>query len=835
MSIAPPPPAAQELAPDRRRPSTRLPDTLSARSPQRRSGWSRLAELPFHPLLFAALFVVYLLAENLDDQVKPIDVLGVLGAVVAASAGLLVVLWALTRNARLAGLITSVAVLWVFLYKFASDVLAGAPNERLELEHWGLIGVAALVVVVGLRAQAGRLTQALNFVAAVLLLLNLLPVVPHQIATASAPTYRPPGTETLSGLPDEVAAERRDIYYLIFDRYPSQTTLMSTVYGFDNSPFLDELERRGFYVADDSRANYIMTALSLASSLNLDYLDAGEMKRVAPNPRDWKPVYDMLAGSLVAPKVLEEQGYTYVQVPSWYAPTAAGAEVDIRYKHEWLSEFATTLLDTTVVPRVLEAAGIRPGNAHIDNALYQFSTLMNLDDMQSPKFVYAHFLLPHPPYVFDSTGVLSPERILPDGCCNPTLRFLEQLQYTNRRILELVEKLTAGPDESDPIIIIQADEGPRPARPVPNWREASQEHVQQKFGILNAYLFPGADADLYPSITPVNSFRVLFNEYFGADLPLLEDRVLAFAGAPNLYDYVDITDRFEARSSDVAASAIEYAASAPLEWTAGQPHEYAVTVTNTGETPWQSDGPDAAALFVQFAPADVDPQMGWAGGQRFDLAEDLAPGASRTIQVSVQAPDLDGTYQLRHRMAHGINWFAPGPQAEITVRTPPGLWQEVLSASYGAPAATDWRAGETRSYEVTVTNTGSYTWNAAGEARVRLGVHFGADSDEPHTEWSTDERFDLPRDVPPGESVAVSVDVTAPLEPGSYRLRHRMVKEGIGWFEDLASTPISVTASAAEPTGPPLLLAAAVAVAVALVAGAAVVARRRHAGAPRES
>lgn len=804
---------------------------MSSPPRQRGSGWSRLAELPFHPFLFGALFVVYLLAENLDDQVRLGDVLAVLGAVAAATAVLLIVLSLLTRSLRLGGVLTSVAVLWVFLYKFASDELAGAADERLELLHWGLIGLAAVAAVIALRGHAGRLTQALNFVGAALLVFNLLPVIPHQIATASAPTYRPPGTESLSGLPDEVATERRDIYYLIFDRYPSQTTLMSTAYGFDNSPFLGELERRGFYVADDSRANYIMTALSLASSLNLDYLEADEMKTVAPNPKDWKPVYDMLAGSLVAPRVLEEQGYTYVQVPSWYAPAATGAEVDIRYKHEWLSEFANTLLDTTVVPRLMQAAGVRPGNAHIDNALYQFSTLMNLDHIESPKFVYAHFLLPHPPYVFDSNGVLPADRILPDGCCNPVLRFLEQLQYTNQRILELVEKLTAGPDDSDPIIIIQADEGPRPMQPVPNWREATQEQVQQKFGILNAYLFPGASTDqLYPSITPVNSFRILFNEYFGADLPLLEDRVLAFAGAPNLYDYVDITDRFGSGSSDVDASAIEYAASAPLEWTAGQPHEYTVTVTNTGDVPWQAHGAEATSLFVQFAPADVDPQMGWAGGQRFPLTEDVAPGASLTMQVDVQAPDLGGAYQLRHRMAHGINWFSPGPQAEITVSTPPGLWDEVLSASYEDPETTDWKAGETRSYEVAVTNTGSYTWNAGGETRVRLGVHFGGDSDEPHTEWSTDERFDLPRDVPPGDSLAVAVEVTAPSEPGSYRLRHRMVKEGIGWFDELASTSVSVTAgNAGEQSGLPLPLAGAVVGLVAIGAMVAFFLRRNRA------
>jgi hypothetical protein len=55
----------------------------------------RLARLPLHPFLFSALFVVYLLAENLDDQVKFGDLFSILAAVLAATALVLGLLWAL--------------------------------------------------------------------------------------------------------------------------------------------------------------------------------------------------------------------------------------------------------------------------------------------------------------------------------------------------------------------------------------------------------------------------------------------------------------------------------------------------------------------------------------------------------------------------------------------------------------------------------------------------------------------------------------------------------------------------------------------------------------------
>jgi hypothetical protein len=34
---------------------------------------------------------------------------------------------------------------------------------------------------------------------------------------------------------------------------------------------------------------------------------------------------------------------------------------------------------------------------------------------------------------------------------------------------------------------------------------------------------PKVEAPLYPTITPVNTFRIIFNTYFGQNIPLLED------------------------------------------------------------------------------------------------------------------------------------------------------------------------------------------------------------------------------------------------------------------------------------------------------------------------
>ena len=54
------------------------------------------------------------------------------------------------------------------------------------------------------------------------------------------------------------------------------------------------------------------------------------------------------------------------------------------------------------------------------------------------------------------------------------------------------------------------------------------------------------------------------------------------------------------------------------------------------------------------------------------------------------------------------------------------------------------------------------------------------------------KRFALPNDVAPGASVTIQVTMTAPSAPGSYVLRHRMVKESVNWFVPLQKTAVTV-------------------------------------------
>jgi hypothetical protein len=105
------------------------------------------------------------------------------------------------------------------------------------------------------------------------------------------------------------------------------------------------------------------------------------------------------------------------------------------------------------------------------------------------------------------------------------------------------------------VILLQADEGPAPERFRHEgirfrWRAATAEELREKTGILNAYLLPGVESvPLYPSITPVNSFRVVFNAYFGTNLPLLPDRIFAHEEDRHPYRLFEVTDKVRGPAS----------------------------------------------------------------------------------------------------------------------------------------------------------------------------------------------------------------------------------------------------------------------------------------------
>jgi hypothetical protein len=408
----------------------------------------------------------------------------------------------------------------------------------------GWIALVGLAVVFAAKAgtqRLARVTRGLNVVTAVLVLLAVVSIVPAELARTNrsvAPAVPIEGT----------AGTGRDIWYLVFDRYGSARSL-DLLYGIDDRPFLDRLQARGFEIAIDSHANYVKTALSLAATLNVEYLDDLAAAQ-DPASQDHGPIYRHLTDHAVG-HFLRDRGYQYVHLGSTYDPTETSVLADLNPRIDGPPDFVDALFDVSALPAIARRLHIRTSvsarERHHQMGRFQLDTLDELVGEPGPKFVFAHVLLPHPPYTFALDGTFVTER--DDEGRTDREGYAQQLVYLQARIEALVERLLARPAAERPIIVLQADEGPYPlayARDVDgyDWATATPEDLEIKFGILNAMYLPGDEApDLSATLSSVNTFRLILGAYFGADLPLLPDRSFTSAGKFRPYDLTDITDR----------------------------------------------------------------------------------------------------------------------------------------------------------------------------------------------------------------------------------------------------------------------------------------------------
>ncbi|MCL6482361.1 MAG: LTA synthase family protein [Firmicutes bacterium] len=335
-----------------------------------------------------------------------------------------------------------------------------------------------------------------------------------------------------------------DIYYVILDRYASRDTLARR-YGLDNQPFYDFLRSRGFYVAEASSANYPKTALSLASSLNMSYLDDLE-RTFGRDQRDWQPIYDYMAKNRLV-EFLHQQGYTYVHLGSWWWPTRVGRRAERNIEPWCFPASFYLLLNRTMLAPFVETGLISAldfNYRHWRQTHIGFDELHKLLRQPGPKFVFAHFLGPHEPFVLRPDGTLLAGREAKRLTWKESYWF--QLLGLNRLIERWVDQALAE-SAVPPVIVLQSDEGPYPADyRTPgrrqDWRQASLQDLREKSGILYAVYLPDRTYQHFnPQITPVNTFRVILDQYFGTHLGRLPDRVFIFESEMRPLAFIEIT------------------------------------------------------------------------------------------------------------------------------------------------------------------------------------------------------------------------------------------------------------------------------------------------------
>jgi len=468
--------------------------------------------LIIHPFLFAIFPIFFLYAHNIG-QVSFSSTLFPSAVMLGLALLLLLLLsYLVFRDSKKAGVVVSIFLVLFFSYGHVYNIIPDCQIGILMGRHWYLLIVWAELFACGAYfiTKTGRnlhnLTNILNVVGAIVVVISVINIVPYELRTTSA-LHEIKRTKEL----EINAADSRntnvlpDIYYVILDTYAASSTLKEA-YGFDNHEFTDYLSGKGFYVAFESRANYGSSAQSLASSLNMEYLNYPS-KKMGEESNDRRPIYAMLQDYKIW-RFLKSKGYRFVHFGSWWEPTRRNKYADVNFGYSLLPEFSWLLYQTTMLLPIDWRLGIDKRLAQWKRVPRKFDKLAEIPNIKEPTFVFAHMLIPHEPFVFDRNGNFLTEE--EERKRSEKVNYLDQLVFTNSKVKVLIDHLLSR-SKTPPIIILQSDTGPS-ALP------------RYKMRILNAYYLPSVDKGvLYPSITPVNSFRLIFNLYFDANFELLPD------------------------------------------------------------------------------------------------------------------------------------------------------------------------------------------------------------------------------------------------------------------------------------------------------------------------
>jgi len=255
-----------------------------------------------------------------------------------------------------------------------------------------------------------------------------------------------------------------NLYVIVMDAY-ARTDTLREYFGYDNTPFLDELRKMGFSVGSSSVSNYFMSALSMSSMFNLDYVQNIGLAK----PRsafDLMPANQKLNHSKTR-ELLGNLGYSFVAAPTLFPPIEC-TEADVYVENE--------LSYDSLIWNYLDTTALRLFIADRSLAKYRNFVLKNLDNIpfmaqgHAPAFVYTHLTLPHPPFVFLADG--QPAKCHGPFSFNDGADFFRvgqskeayirgyrnQAEFISRKMGDVLRQLLQN-DPTDPYVILMSDHG----------------------------------------------------------------------------------------------------------------------------------------------------------------------------------------------------------------------------------------------------------------------------------------------------------------------------------------------------------------------------------------
>lgn len=433
-------------------------------------------------------------------------------------------------------LYSSVFSIWLFIYGIVNEKLVSIDNSFLNIIGGNrfLLPISVILFVLLLLLLKQKKKEHIvfnNFLIIYLVFLNIYPIV-YFIYKELIVIKNPLVVTVFDKQKIESKIDLPNVYYLVLDGYCSSNTLKK-LFNFNNSNFNSELERIGFKINNEAHSNYSATIFSIASALNLDYI-----QNINNDNLYQIDLHNLISENSVS-NLFKKNGYKYYLFDSGFGLKKKYANDEELIKTSSIilpSLFSTS--DNDLYSTFINNSFLKVLNSSFFSrislknyslkVLNVFQKLPLLSARKEKKFVFAHIISPHPPFLFDEFGVSSAYGNDIQGKLWDEKLYFSQLKFINHKVIEMVNQIIIN-DKGNKIIIIQGDHGSRIFPENGNFQK-NQKWVEERFSIFNAIytsnaLSYGNKLKKEWNKSPVNSFRQVFNNIFNSNFQLLPDNI----------------------------------------------------------------------------------------------------------------------------------------------------------------------------------------------------------------------------------------------------------------------------------------------------------------------
>tara|TARA_Y100000310_G_scaffold218898_1_gene220257 strand:+ start:987 stop:2519 length:1533 start_codon:yes stop_codon:yes gene_type:complete len=491
-----------------------------------------------HPFFLCCFPVLFLLAFNAHELVVQDTFIPLI-----ISISISFVFWIILRcfiDGKKAGLIVSLFIILFIIYGNTHTLLQSSDSDTIQfLGSNPILGTVFLIVgifgtIFFIKTSAStELNTIFNIVAISIIAIVILNLVYYYASNQTEDI-------TISDLVhapiiiNDVEA-KPDVFVFILDEFAGEKQLKMD-FNHDLTPFNQELEKRDFFIPDLSLSNYPHSFLSLASTLNMNYLDS-LVEEADPNSKDMQ-LFIRLADRSTVLGMFDSYGYKVTTLTTVGPP--------LGYTGNYVDEHLCTFGEIHIELRKNLVLTYLPISYFNDQLLSHFNRdklkciFSYVEDYESdgkqPHFIHSHLMLPHGPFIYDSEG----NNVSRD----PNLKvdkegYIDQLIFTEGKILELIDLIQKRSPES--VIIVHSDHGYRQEI---NQANPTDEDLIRGFNNISAVYFPDKDIDFPEKLSLVNLYRIFFNTYFDTDYEILDDRQIWYDNiVPKPYVHTDMTNR----------------------------------------------------------------------------------------------------------------------------------------------------------------------------------------------------------------------------------------------------------------------------------------------------